>query len=285
MCKFLIRKGRDKMLRVKSHVLIIVIAIFMISGCSNTEEMKKELSEQITQLAESKNALELQVSSLTETNTQLQNQLADVLLKVDEYENGSQALLIKIRNAYESDKNEEAIILAQQLHDKFNGSTDDVEGQKVAKAATEKIAEKEKLAKQEEERKIAEAAASAKEKAREIIRVSKVSTGKPNSAGGVDLYINWKNNSEKTIKYAYFEVVPLNAVDDVVTSDIGRGSLFRGQETGPFKKGQGSGSDMYYENAWYNNTIVRAELRKIDIEYMDGTTVTLQDEDVKHVRY
>jgi len=36
---------------------------------------------------------------------------------------------------------------------------------------------------------------------------------------------------------------------------------------------------------WYNNTIVRAELQEINIEYMDGTTATLKGDDLKYVQY
>jgi outer membrane murein-binding lipoprotein Lpp len=273
------------MIKVKSKIFLVIVALIIVSGCSNNDEIVNELSEQLSTLTENKSNLEDQIESLTQKNTELQNQLDDMLLKVDEYENGSQALLIKIRNAFENDKNEEVVSLAEILHEKFIGTADDIEGQKIAKEAVGKILESEKLAKQEEDRKAAEALKSAQDKARELIRVTKVSTGKPNSVGGVDLYINWKNKSEKTIKYVYFEVTPYNSVDDVVTSDIGSGSLFRGKETGPFKTGEGSSSNTYWDTAWYNNTIVRAELHKIDIEYMDGTTVTLKDDEVAYVQY
>jgi hypothetical protein len=41
----------------------------------------------------------------------------------------------------------------------------------------------------------------------------------------------------------------------------------------------------YRESVWYNNTIVRAELQEIDIEYMDGTTATLKGDELKYMQY
>ena len=36
----------------------------------------------------------------------------------------------------------------------------------------------------------------------------------PNSAGGVSVQIVFQNDTQKTIKYVYFDVVPYNAVKD-----------------------------------------------------------------------
>ena len=36
----------------------------------------------------------------------------------------------------------------------------------------------------------------------------------PNSAGGVSVQIIFQNDTQKTIKYVYFDVVPYNAVKD-----------------------------------------------------------------------
>jgi hypothetical protein len=99
----------------------------------------------------------------------------------------------------------------------------------------------------------------------------------------------WRNLSPtKTVKYAHFEVVPFNAVDDSVASEIGDKILARLRDTGPVKPGEWSGSpgkvsespDRYdyneWENVWYNSTIVRVELRRMSIDYTDGTHFTLQ---------
>ena len=76
--------------------------------------------------------------------------------------------------------------------------------------------------------------------------------------------------SDKTIKYVDFEAVPINAVGDVVFCEIRRSSTFYGQETGPYKKGQGNSGAYLWENAWYNPSITSAQIRGIEVTYMDG---------------
>lgn len=115
------------------------------------------------------------------------------------------------------------------------------------------------------------------ELAKNSIEISKIKTSAPNSADGVDLYIYWKNKSEKIIKYAYFTVVPYNAVDDIVYCEIRNTAKFTGKETGPFKQNQGSNGDTYWECPWYNSTIKYAKLVNIQIEYMDGTSLELSE--------
>lgn len=126
-----------------------------------------------------------------------------------------------------------------------------------------------------------------KTKAKELIRIKSISTSKPNSASGVDLSINWTNISDKTIKYITFTVYPVNAVNDIVYSEINSylQGQFKGKETGPIKKGEGSKEGYVYSNAWYNNTIVKAILMQVDIEYMDGTTVLLSGSDLDEAIY
>ena len=86
-------------------------------------------------------------------------------------------------------------------------------------------------------------------------------------------------------KYIVFTVVPYNAVDDAVMCTIRHESESRGKVTGPVAPGQWYGKNYQWECAWYNNTIVRAELKQIYIQYMDGTTEQLSGQDVKYVQY
>ena len=125
-----------------------------------------------------------------------------------------------------------------------------------------------------------------KDEIKKIIDIMWIETDIPNSVGGVDLRIHWKNNSEKTIKYITFECVPYNAVDDAVFSEIGYRSKFRGIITGPINPGEGTdgGNRTTYggsrwENAWYNSTIRYAKLVGIKIDYMDGSEVNLSESD------
>ena len=118
-----------------------------------------------------------------------------------------------------------------------------------------------------------------------IVRLTKLKAGTPNSVGGVDLFIGFKNLSDKTIKYITFEVAPYNAVGDMVYCEIRDTAIFRGQATGPYAKGEGlaGNSSEYWSCAWYNSTIKSVELRSIDIEYMDGTRQTLSGEKLAYV--
>lgn len=123
--------------------------------------------------------------------------------------------------------------------------------------------------------------------AKELIRIKSITTSKPNSANGVDLKIQWTNMSEKEIKYITFTAYPVNAVGDIVECTIrtkNKGQ-FKGQETGPIKKGEGSKTGYVYENAWYNNTIVKAILMQVDIQYMDGSMVSLSGQKLDEVIY
>lgn len=121
--------------------------------------------------------------------------------------------------------------------------------------------------------------------ARNIIRVKKITTSKPNSAGGVDLYITWTNKSNKTIKYVTFKVTPYNAVGDAQYCAIRNYSQVSVQVTGPINSGKTYGDDKVWENAWYNNTITNAKLNEIDIIYMDNSTDTIDSNSVGYILY
>jgi hypothetical protein len=129
-----------------------------------------------------------------------------------------------------------------------------------------------------------EMAKAARERVRSLIRVRSVSTSEPNSAAGVDLHIVWTNKSNRTVKYAHFTVVPYNAVGDIVEDQLGRGSSFTGQVTGPIRPGRTYGENHRWGNAWYNPTIVRAKLTGITLEYMDGESEEMSEDDMKYVR-
>ena len=118
-----------------------------------------------------------------------------------------------------------------------------------------------------------------------IIRVTKLQVSRPNSAGGVSLYIGFKNMSDKIIKYITFEVVPYNAVGDIVYCDIRDYANFRGQATGPYAKGEGlaGNNSGYWDCGWYNYSITDVELGSIYIQYMDGTSIVLSEDELDYV--
>jgi hypothetical protein len=105
-------------------------------------------------------------------------------------------------------------------------------------------------------------------------------TSNPNSAGGVDCNIIWKNKSDKTVKYANFSVAPFNAVDDMVESKIGGETYKKITVTGPVKPNKINGYDTYWECLWYNSTISYMKITGIEIEYMDGTIISTNNIDL-----
>ena len=60
---------------------------------------------------------------------------------------------------------------------------------------------------------------------------------RPNSAGGVSVKWSFKNNTEKTIKYASFWFEPRNAVNDAVRCTVKGKSLDGVKYTGPLSPG------------------------------------------------
>ena len=111
------------------------------------------------------------------------------------------------------------------------------------------------------------------------IEIIKYYTSSPNSVGGVDCNIIWKNLSEKTVKYARFTVVPYNKVNDRVKGEYdynGNGEKTVGV-TGPVKSKQIYGYGTYWDCLWYNWTIDYMLITGIEIEYLDGSIIRTFD--------
>ena len=106
------------------------------------------------------------------------------------------------------------------------------------------------------------------------IAIIKYYTSNPNSAGGVDANIIWKNISDKIVKYARFTAAPYNAVDDMVSSEIGGETLKKMKVTGPVKPGSTNGYGSTWECIWYNHSITHMKITGIELEYMDGTIIS-----------
>lgn len=198
--------------------------------------------------------------------------------QIYELEHGKENAIVKMRDLLENGENEAAIILAGEIHERYNGTPEDLEAQERISAIREEK-EAERVAKEEQANRTTEDAV------RGIIRIKTAYTGQPNSAGGVDLHINWVNNSEEAIKYVTFLTKPYNAVGDYVTCTIRQERIFSGQCTGPYEKGSGEGKSRYWKNAWYNNTIVGCSIIGIKIEYMDGSVVELNEQEIPYAIY
>ena len=101
------------------------------------------------------------------------------------------------------------------------------------------------------------------------ILLTKTTLNYPNSAGGVDVSIDYINLSDKAIKYAVFCVEPYNRVNDIQKCEITQESMSRLQSVGSVNP-NGS-SSCFWGNVWWNYSIVNWRLCAIEIEYMDGT--------------
>ena len=96
--------------------------------------------------------------------------------------------------------------------------------------------------------------------------------------------------SSKTVKYIWFVVKPVNAVNDIVKCSIWGNSTARLESTGPFEQYEG---DWYlsglvgatWDNVWYNGSVKSVLIEKIEIEYMDGTTATIPQSDISSLFY
>lgn len=117
-----------------------------------------------------------------------------------------------------------------------------------------------------------------REKAAKSIKLKSYYLSSPNSASGVSAYVYYKNLSDKTIKYFYWEGYPINAVGDIVSCDIRRNSLFRGKDTGPIKKGQSGGG--CWDCAWYNWEAKKLIITAVEIDYIDGTNLRIEGDDL-----
>lgn len=123
------------------------------------------------------------------------------------------------------------------------------------------------------------------EEARSIIRVKRLWFSRPDSAGGVELYFNFTNNSDKVIKYINFGATFYNAVGDIATCSIKRQTINYCTVTGPYAKGKGMSGSNYYWGKFYSWQFATVKLSYLNIEYMDGSEVTLSNEQLEYVQY
>lgn len=225
------------------------------------------------------------MGSVSSKNAELEKTVQVQAATIKELENGAERRIVEIRTLFKHKQFKELYNASAELSKYHQGSKEANEAQGYVTQA--QMEEAVVLAKQNEETQKQKALAerSKEDKARSIIRVSRVSTDDPNSAGGVDFSIVWQNTSNKVIKYCYFTVVPYNAVEDAVSCTIRRESEFTGKVTGPINPGQWNGEGRSWECAWYNRSIVKAKLKSIKIDYIDGTSEKLSGEDVKYIQF
>lgn len=123
------------------------------------------------------------------------------------------------------------------------------------------------------------------DEARSIIRVTKLEISRHDSAGGVYVYFNFINNSDKVISYVNFGFSFYNAVGDLVQCEIAKDTVNRCYKTGPYAKGEGLQGYSWHWGKYYNGDIASVKLESLSVEYDDGSKVTLTDDQIGYVQY
>lgn len=173
-------------------------------------------------------------------------------------------------------ENEEAITAAQSA---YKTLSDDEASKVTNRADLENVVAEFEALKAEAERQ------AAIDEARAIVRVTGVWCSKPDSAGGVELYFNFVNNSDQVIKYINFGVTFYNSVGDIVQCKYEKANINYCYDTGPYAKGEGNSGTYWYWGDYYNWEIASVELVSLNIEYMDESTVYLTRDQVDYVQY
>lgn len=110
----------------------------------------------------------------------------------------------------------------------------------------------------------------------------------PNSANGVDVYLGFKNLSDKEIKYVKFIITPYNRVNDILKCTIRNISQANLRYTGPLKPGGDNGTyctrpfgemtsdivwhnEIVFKNVWYNPQIAEIKIESIILTFTDDS--------------
>ncbi|WP_305910492.1 hypothetical protein Q9L42_020265 (plasmid) [Methylomarinum sp. Ch1-1] len=100
--------------------------------------------------------------------------------------------------------------------------------------------------------------------------ITKIKTSQPNIVNGVDVDIDFLSTSDLPLKYVLFEVIPYNAVQDIVSSEINGKTTAYLKGTGPYYRGD-TNRYNHWANTWYNPTIVCAALVSVVVIFLDET--------------
>lgn len=105
-----------------------------------------------------------------------------------------------------------------------------------------------------------------------------------NSADGVSCFISFKNITDKMAKYVKFDLVPYNRVFDQAYSTIDGKSKKTVTVTDFI-----SPNDEYHaycENVWYNSTIISMKVDKIEMIFIDETSLVIEgNEKIENIEF
>ena len=118
--------------------------------------------------------------------------------------------------------------------------------------------------------------------AKSLFRVKRIYAGSHDSVGGVFIYFDFVNLSDKPIKYVHFSFSFYNSVGDYVRDEFGQSTSC--YYTGPVYKGQGTTGGWRW-GKYYNWNIATVKLNSLSLEYMDGTRVSFSSEQIAYITY
>lgn len=222
--------------------------------------------------------LKRQIATLQQRNEELLSELSETAAELTYVKDGAENLILEVRKAYEDKDYETVRRTAKKIHEDFLGTDEDIEAQSYI-VLLDEIVKQEVLQKQEESRLQQKANSVTREEyVKGLLDITNISF-EMDYLGGTDVHIDFVNKSDKTIKYIKFYCTPYNAVGDSVSCTLSNKSEALLKGTGPYEKGQ-SNSDNFWMKVWYNTTISKIDLTRIEIEYTDRTKETLLGYDV-----
>lgn len=102
--------------------------------------------------------------------------------------------------------------------------------------------------------------------------------GAVNSADGIGIRYLIYNATDKPIKYISVEFLPYDTVGEITRCNTTGKDMHAVKLVGPFNVNEKAG--FKEDVVWYNPTIKEVKIRKVHIEYMDGTEETINGEDL-----
>lgn len=137
--------------------ILLVLAVFMsIIGFATVAKKNQEivaLKSEVASHSATINGLNQDKEALLGDKDDLNGQVESLTKEIDELKNGKDKMLVDVRNAYDKKDWRQTISAADALHEKYNGSDQDKEGQKLRAEAQKKIDEAAAAKKRQEEEK------------------------------------------------------------------------------------------------------------------------------------
>lgn len=124
-------------------LMAAAVSAMLLTGCGGSKLQGEldALQAEYDALKAENDSLQKEKEKLEADMASLQEEKDALAAENDELKNGPAAMIVKIRNAWESGKWQETIDLAGELHERYNGCGEDKEGQDLAGKARAKLEE------------------------------------------------------------------------------------------------------------------------------------------------